>query len=191
MTHARESWGQGPSQPNTHAQHTVGGHLASGYVQGKRIAGSVWISGLAESPWPAPWHSQAETAWSSFPSNHGQALRVAVDVRRARCAAVSFVAFWSPTGFQEDQEGFRGNGSKLKCEGTVEDQDIYDEHPLAEGGHMLEHKALLDEEHATWGCQSQGNQPQTARQSISAQGEGCRQLHRAPRKTDCMGTGPS
>lgn len=70
-------------------------------------------------------------------------------MRRAGCAAVGFVALGSLAGFQKHQERVCGDGSELKSEGAVEDKDIYDENPLAKGGHMLQHKTLLDEEHTT------------------------------------------
>lgn len=72
---------------------------------------------------------------------------MAVDMGCAGHAALLFVTFGGPAGFQQDQEGVCGDGPKLKGEGAIEDQNIDDEHPLTQRGHVLQHEALLDEEH--------------------------------------------
>ena len=51
---------------------------------------------------------------------------------------------------QARQHRVMGDGAELVGEGAVEDQDVHGEHPLADGRCVLQHKALMDEEHAAW-----------------------------------------
>lgn len=52
---------------------------------------------------------------------------------------------------QRGHHGVIGDGAKLVGEGAVEDQDVDDKDPLADGGQVLEEEAFVDEEDATCG----------------------------------------
>lgn len=94
---------------------------------------------------------QAATPPSSRPpSYHGDALRVAVEVRGG-AAAAGRLAPPAARVLQRGHHGVVGDGPKLVGEGAVEDQDVDDEDPLADGGQVLQEEALVHEEDAAWG----------------------------------------
>lgn len=51
---------------------------------------------------------------------------------------------------QACHHGLAGDGAELVGEGSVEDQDVHGEDPLADGCSMLKDEALMDEEDAAW-----------------------------------------
>lgn len=55
------------------------------------------------------------------------------------------------TLLQACHHGLAGDGAKLVGEGAVEDQDVYCEDPLTDGGSVLQDEALVDEEDTAWG----------------------------------------
>lgn len=51
---------------------------------------------------------------------------------------------------QAGHHGLTGDGAKLIREGAIEDQNVHGEDPLADGCGVLQDKALVDKENATW-----------------------------------------
>lgn len=52
---------------------------------------------------------------------------------------------------QGGHQGLAGDGTKLVAEGSVENEDVNNEDPLADGGQVLQEEALVDKEDATCG----------------------------------------
>lgn len=94
----------------------------------------------------AGWDGQASLPVP--PSYHGNALRVTVEVRGG-AAAPWGLAPPAVRMLQRSHQGVIGDGAKLIGEGAVEDQDVNDKQPLADGSQMLQEEALVDKEDAT------------------------------------------
>lgn len=100
---------------------------------------------------------------------HGDVLRCAVEVGGGAAAAGGLEALGPPAAttqtpqtlataqdhaagalvaaaLQARHHGLAGDRAELVGEGAVEDQDDHSEDPLADGGRMLQHEALVDEE---------------------------------------------
>lgn len=54
---------------------------------------------------------------------------------------------------QAGHQSLAGDGAKLIGEGPIEDKDDHGEDPLTDGRCMLQDKALMDKESATWRSQ--------------------------------------
>lgn len=82
-------------------------------------------------------------------SYHGNALRVAVQVGGSAAAAWGLAA--SAAGvLQGGHQGLIGDGTKLVAEGSIENENVDNKDPLADGSQVLQEEALVDKEDATW-----------------------------------------
>lgn len=82
------------------------------------------------------------------PSYHGNALRVAVQVGRGAAAAARRLAASAAGVLQGSNQGLVGDGTKLVAEGSIENENVDDKDPLADGGQVLQEEALVDKEGA-------------------------------------------
>lgn len=99
---------------------------------------------------------------------HGYALGGAVEVRGGAAAPGGFETLGGPSqgrssgpGAHHDSrtvvvallktchQSLTSDGAKFVGEGPVEDQDVHSEHPLADGGGVLQDEALVDKKDAT------------------------------------------
>lgn len=55
-----------------------------------------------------------------------------------------------PTVDEGSHQGVAADAAKLVGEGSIVDQDKDGEDPFADGGGMLQHEALVNEEDAAW-----------------------------------------
>ena len=83
-------------------------------------------------------------------SDHGDALRGTVEVCGGAAAPGRLAG---PAGgrLQCGHQRLRGDCPELIAEGAVEDEDVDDKHPLAQGCPVLQLRALVDEEDPAWG----------------------------------------
>lgn len=82
------------------------------------------------------------------PSDHGNALRVTVEV----CGGAAAPWGLAPPAvrmLQCSHQRVIGDGAKLVSESAIEDQDVNDKQPFADGSQVLQEEALVDEEDAT------------------------------------------